>query len=394
MGIGQPLEVGEGYYSVGIVGMRSDVALCAAGSYCPGDGLSYLCPVGTFGDMDGQTNSTCSGDCLDGVVCEAGSTSSLGRPCPVGQYCVTGVAYPCPSGTYNSRVGAANSSECTPCPPGRFNNKTGAWDAAMCLLCSPLEGSDVGASACWPGLLGAFVEDPEPVVPGLSRGDVLTLYFTKQTNSPDVSSTAAILNLFAFEPWLATSIQGLVCCFPFLFWVVSLVDLRCLTQWMIGGDELYPQAAQRLALVLSGTLNLNKSATAMGVAGVRMLATGGLQDDRGVSQAAHTEVLTVLHGTWGDSSQPQLMSDGGVIALPYGANEGLDAGDGLLFRFNQPVKQVPVHDKSAIDALLTVTPSTWALDYQGIWVDETSLFVQVLQYVFLWSTHMFVFSSR
>jgi hypothetical protein len=210
MGIGQPLVVGEGYYSVGIVGMRSDVALCAAGSYCPGDGLSYLCPVGTFGDMDGQTNSSCSGDCQDGVVCDAGSTSPLGRPCPVGQYCVSGVAYPCPSGTYNNRVGASNSSECTACPPGRFNNRTGAWDAAMCLLCPTLEGSDAGASACWPGLLGARVEDPEPVVPGLSKGDVITLYFTKQTNSPDVSSTAAILNLLAFEPWLASSIQGLV----------------------------------------------------------------------------------------------------------------------------------------------------------------------------------------
>jgi hypothetical protein len=150
---------------------------------------------------------------------------------------------------------------------------------------------------------------------------------------------------------------------------------------MIGGDELYPRAAQRLALVLSGSLNTNKMTTAMGVAGVRLLASGGLQDDRGASQAAHTEVLTLLHGTWGDSSQPQLMPENGVIALPYGTEEGVDAGDGLLFRFNQPVKQVAVHDKADVDALLTVTPSDWAFDYQGVWVDETSLFIQILQYV-------------
>ena len=62
-----PLEVADGYYTVGVVGLRSDQAMCEAGSYCPGDGHAFPCPEGSYGDQDGQFSPECSGVCEDGA---------------------------------------------------------------------------------------------------------------------------------------------------------------------------------------------------------------------------------------------------------------------------------------------------------------------------------------
>ena len=72
----------------------------------------------------------------------------------------------------------------------------------------------------------------------------------------------------------------------------------------------------------------------------------------------------------------------GAVAIPSGSSEGLDAGDTILFQFNQPVFPVSVSTKAAVDALLQFQPSTWALSYSGVWVDQTSLLIRVDVYVF------------
>jgi len=73
------------------------------------------------------------------------------------------------------------------------------------------------------------------------------------------------------------------------------------------------------------------------------------------------------------------MSEYGAIALLTGQMEGLDAGDSILLRFNQPVTQVDIHGKRQVDALLTILPSNWAANYTGVWVDSTSLLITVTQ---------------
>lgn len=113
------------------------------------------------------------------------------------------------------------------------------------------------------------------------------IYFTKLTNSPDVSNTAAVLKLFVFEPWLATGLQG---------------------QWLPGGDDVYPYAAQRLGLILSGSINSNRTSTAVRVASVSLLESGGLTDDKGTSHPAHSGPI-MINGSWGEASQPQFMSE-------------------------------------------------------------------------------------
>ena len=56
---------------------------------------------------------------------------------------------------------------------------------------------------------------------------------------------------------------------------------------------------------------------------------------------------------------------------------GLGVGDALLLKFNQPVAQVNVSSKASIDAVLQFTPSTWASNYTGLWLDMTALLITV-----------------
>lgn len=78
---------------------------------------------------------------------------------------------------------------------------------------------------------------------------------------------------------------------------------------------------------------------------------------------------------------PGFLAPNGIVALPYGARVGLDAGDGVLFQFNEPVRQVDVSTKAAVDALLTVSPPDWAEDYVGIWTGSSTLFIQAVRCV-------------
>ncbi len=156
-GAAVPLLAGAGNYTLGIVGSRSSTSACSPGYFCPGDGRAYVCPAGRYGSEAGLTSANCTGPCADGVLCPTQTESASGQPCPLGQYCLAGLAVPCPKGTYNSVTGAANVSQCLLCPAGTFNAGTGSSSDAECLRCPEYEGSNPGAAACWPGILGSGV---------------------------------------------------------------------------------------------------------------------------------------------------------------------------------------------------------------------------------------------
>jgi hypothetical protein len=193
--------------------------------------------------------------------------------------------------------------------------------------------------------------------PGLSPDDVLTLYFTKATNRPDVSTTARVAALLAFTPSLATVLRA---------------------SWQ-APDGVVPGAGDRLVITLSGSVNPDVVATVVSALRVSVLPGGGLRSAAGSSQSASIVNVTA-GGSWGDASQPQFLASYPAVALDYGAQAGLGSGDAVLLRFNQPVRQVPVGTKAAVDALLAFSPSNWADDYSGAWlgVDCTTLLVSAV----------------
>lgn len=76
-GAGAPQATSSGYYASS--DMTSQI-ICPAGSYCVG-GLRFACPAGTFGAVVGLTSPTCSGPCAAGFTCAAGSTSATQSSC-------------------------------------------------------------------------------------------------------------------------------------------------------------------------------------------------------------------------------------------------------------------------------------------------------------------------
>jgi hypothetical protein len=225
------------------------------------------------------------------------------------------------------------------------------------------------------------------VSPGLSPDDVLTVYWTKTTSRPDVTTTAQVLALLGFSPPLASVLRA---------------------SWQ-APDGLVSGARDRLVITLSGVVNTDVVATLVSTIRVSVLPGGGLRDASSTSQNASV-INATASGSWGDASQPQFLSNTpAVFALDYGAQPGLGPGDAVLLRFNQPVAQVPVDTKSALDAVsgcctctstcdaglypceiltthgvcctcsppqvLAWSPSTWASSYSGQWVDTLTLMV-------------------
>ncbi len=195
--------------------------------------------------------------------------------------------------------------------------------------------------------------DPEPVFPGLSADDVLTLYFTRATNRPSVSSTAKVQALLGFDPPLASILRA---------------------NWQAGPDEVVTSAAERLVITLSGTVNANVQTTLVAAVRVSVLRSGGLRDADNTCQNMSVANAS-LTGSWGDASQPHFLAVLPAIALDLGAGPGLGPGDAVALRFNQPVAPVPVASKAHLDGLLAFQPQDWADNYTGTWLDPTTLLV-------------------
>ena len=295
--------------------------------------------------MIGLTNSNCSGRCDDGVLCKPGTMVSTGQSCPAGSFCLRGVAFQCPAGTYNSAFGATNAyvvlsisvmhgrnaphcrltaqvsihrSWCVPCPANKYNALPGANSPGLCFPCTPPEGSLSGASACWPGVTTVIASNPEPVFPGLSSGDQLTLYFTRPTNRPDVSTTAALLTLLEFRPsFLSTRPRGV---------------------WVAGSGGV-AGAQEQLVIALLGNVDTNITASETNVVTVTLKPQGGLRDADNTCQNVSRSGIAMT-GTWGDAEQPRFMTVDPIIAFNFGHQAGFGVGDGLLLRFNTPIAQV------------------------------------------------------
>lgn len=79
-GAREPLLVPPGYVGVGDIGLAHSTAICEAGTWCV-DGVQSLCPAGRYGDTAEESSEACSGPCLEGYACPAGSTGATAVPC-------------------------------------------------------------------------------------------------------------------------------------------------------------------------------------------------------------------------------------------------------------------------------------------------------------------------
>ena len=63
--------------------------------------MKHPCPVGTYGSVEAETSSACSGVCTAGYFCPAGSTGPKQEPCGQG---LTPAIYYCPEGTTERQI--------------------------------------------------------------------------------------------------------------------------------------------------------------------------------------------------------------------------------------------------------------------------------------------------
>ncbi|KAG7455700.1 SCO-spondin-like isoform X1, partial [Solea senegalensis] len=104
---------------------ESACVVCPVGHYCVG-GVALPCPAGTYGAIEGLQRLRDCTICPAGFYCLEGSSQ---RPisqflCPQGYYCEEGTATPhgspCPAGTAGEQLGQTSRAACKRCGEGRF----------------------------------------------------------------------------------------------------------------------------------------------------------------------------------------------------------------------------------------------------------------------------------
>jgi hypothetical protein len=142
-GSAQPSTVSTGYYStMSSENVRIDQLICPLGSYCVG-GIAYLCPPGTYGATQGLSSSACSGRCQQGYICPRGSSSVTQSPCPAGSYSQNGInCAPCAPGYW-----------CNSGSPSRQQNQCGS-DYSYCPL---------GSSSALSAVTGYYAVSQQPL---------------------------------------------------------------------------------------------------------------------------------------------------------------------------------------------------------------------------------------
>ncbi|XP_031989756.1 SCO-spondin-like isoform X5 [Corvus moneduloides] len=99
--------------------------VCPAGSASP-HAPSNACPPGTLGNHFNLFDKSQCEPCPAGFVCARGTGGKQKppSPCPVGHYCPPGTRPPaqlrCAPGTWSNRTSLASAQECSPCPAGWF----------------------------------------------------------------------------------------------------------------------------------------------------------------------------------------------------------------------------------------------------------------------------------
>lgn len=156
VGSGYPVKAGSGRRTINTAGVDDETrreyeALCEEGHYCS-KGVQHKCPIGTFGNTTGLRSALCSGPCLPGFYCPAGSV--VPSVCSQGHYCPDGrEQWKCPAGSYGSTTGlldqtcsgfcskghfcveGATSAENAECPPGRYGSVNGLQNSNCSGLC-------------------------------------------------------------------------------------------------------------------------------------------------------------------------------------------------------------------------------------------------------------------
>lgn len=130
------------YYNKDVT-VRSSEVLCSPGHYCIG-GVEYPCPLGTYGNASGLQTSHCTGRCVPGEYCPEGSV--VPTLCPKGSYCPTGEVYfKCPPGVYGAMRGAKAPTCSGKCAIG-FYCPSGSTSRAQVACPAGRYGSDMGLS--------------------------------------------------------------------------------------------------------------------------------------------------------------------------------------------------------------------------------------------------------
>ncbi|KAK1786529.1 hypothetical protein P4O66_017651 [Electrophorus voltai] len=145
------IQCPQGYFSTLC---SAQCELCPAGTYCPYRGMSQpvACGVGQYTDKEGQSScKSCEGSVACGGAIGAGRAGGQPRvraevqlgsgtktpvscppgthrdgvgpgchPCPLGHYCVGGVAMQCPAGRYGPKEGLQRERDCVMCPAGFY----------------------------------------------------------------------------------------------------------------------------------------------------------------------------------------------------------------------------------------------------------------------------------
>ncbi|KAJ8397174.1 hypothetical protein AAFF_G00440080 [Aldrovandia affinis] len=141
----------------GTGGVQRPPLACVAGHYCPPGTMfptQHKCPAGSWSERSGlQFERECRA-CPRGWYCLPGAGVPSGR-CSSGHYCPEGTQYgsqyPCPPGTYSTKMGNEQREDCqfcpeghyclegtskpTPCPPTMFRRQKGGQQAQDCSTC-------------------------------------------------------------------------------------------------------------------------------------------------------------------------------------------------------------------------------------------------------------------
>ena len=143
-------------------------AACTAGSYCPqGSAAGTFCPPGTV------SNST---SLISAEECDT---------CPVGHFCVSGIASSCAVSTYNPLVGQFLRTACMSCPENAVTIRTTAASAADCVcIVGHYNHRPTNATAeCTPCPVGANCTDQGTTLASLQ---LFTGYYRTSTASIDL----------------------------------------------------------------------------------------------------------------------------------------------------------------------------------------------------------------
>ncbi|CAM5128032.1 unnamed protein product, partial [Natator depressus] len=110
----------------GTGGKQKPPVPCPAGHYCPPGTkhpAQYKCAAGTWSNRTSLASEEECLPCPEGWFCVAGARVPSGR-CSPGHYCPDGTRtstqFPCPAGTYSTRLGNGRMDNCTACPVGSY----------------------------------------------------------------------------------------------------------------------------------------------------------------------------------------------------------------------------------------------------------------------------------